>query len=62
MKSKYLTTLAAVSLLSLGMVTGCADPSGQTDVDSGEVNETDPGAEAEPGAEPGAEPEPEAGN
>ena len=49
MKAKYLTTLAAVSILSLGFVTACATPcAGKTDVDSGEVNEVDPCAGANP--------------
>ena len=49
MKAKYLTTLAAVSLLSLGLVTACASPcAGKTDVDSGEVNEVNPCAGANP--------------
>ena len=51
MKAKYLTTLAAISILSLGMVTSCANPcAGQTDVDSGEVNEANPCAGVDPGA------------
>ncbi len=65
MKFKYLTTLVAVSLLSLGMVTACANPcAGQTDVDSGEVDGTNPCAGVEPGVEPSVEPgvEPDAGN
>ena len=62
MKLKYITTLLAVSFLSLGMVTGCATPdAGQTDVDSGEVEGVDP--TAEPGVEPGeVETEPDEGN
>ena len=43
MKIKYFSTLAAVSILSLGLVTSCATPC------AGETN-TDGGAEVAPGA------------
>ena len=46
MNAKYLTTLATVSILSLGLVTACADTA---DVDGGEVNEeVNPCAGADP--------------
>lgn len=49
MKARYLTTMAAVSILSLGLVTACATPcAGKTDVDSGEVNEANPCAGVNP--------------
>lgn len=64
MKAKYLTTMAAVSILSLGLVTACANPcAGKTDVDSGEVNEANPCAGVNPcaGADPCAGANPCAG-
>ncbi len=48
MKIKYLSTLAAASILSLGLVTSCATPcAGETNTEGGtEVapGEVDPGA------------------
>jgi hypothetical protein len=50
MKVKYLGTLFAASVLSLGLVTSCATPEGgQTDT-GGEATEVDPVAPADPAA------------
>ncbi|MGF1588104.1 MAG: hypothetical protein ACFCU7_02480 [Pleurocapsa sp.] len=60
MKIKYLGTLFAASILSLGLVTSCATPeAGETeaDPDAGVVEPT-PGAEP---VDPAAEPAPDAG-
>ncbi len=60
MKVKYLGTLFAASLLSLGLVTSCATPdAGETelDPDAGVVDPVDPGV-VDPGVEevdPGVE-------
>ena len=50
MKVKYLGTLFAASVLSLGLVTSCASPEGgetEVDTDAG-VEEVDPGVEVDP--------------
>jgi hypothetical protein len=51
MKVKYLGTLFAAFLLSLGLVTSCAKPEAGTDAGGGEATETAPeaGGESEPG-------------
>lgn len=52
MKVKYLATLTAASVLSLGLVTSCATPEGgETNTGEPGVTEVDPGAEVAPGAE-----------
>lgn len=64
MKVKYLATLTAASILSLGLVTSCATPEGgETNTNTGEpgVTEVDPAMEAEPGLEPDATVDPCAG-
>ena len=64
MKVKYLGTLFAASVLSLGLVTSCATPeAGETEVDP-DAGVVEPGAEVDPDAgvvEPGAEVDPDAG-
>ena len=60
MKVKYLATLTAASILSLGLVTSCATPEGgETNTNTGEpgVTEVDPGMEAAPDAAPEFEPD-----
>lgn len=51
MKVKYLATLTAASILSLGLVTSCATPEGgETNTGDPGVTEVNPGSEAAPDA------------
>jgi hypothetical protein len=53
MKVKYLGTLFAASVLSLGLVTSCATPEGGKTETGGEATEPAPcAAPADPGAAP----------
>ena len=65
MKVKYLGTLLAASVLSLGVLTSCADTAGDTDVTTDGTTEIEPGAEVNPCAgveEPDVEADPCAGS
>ena len=62
MKVKYLATLTAASILSLGLVTSCASPEGgETNTGDPGVTEVDPGTEAAPELAPDAGVDPCAG-
>lgn len=60
MKVKYLGSLFAASILSLGLVTSCATPEGGDPAAEPDAGVVEPDTGAEP-ADPAAEPAPDAG-